>query len=270
MQLVLAQLASREGDIAHNLARALDIVHAVDGGTELVVFPETHLSGFAESGHVFDRALTLDGPELEALIEASRERDLAIAIGLLERDGETVFNTTVLITPEDGIALRYRKTHLWPDERALVRPGDALHCLEWRGRCIGLLICYDLEFPEPARALAAMGADLLVVTNGNMDPYGPVHARAAEARAQENQCFLAMSNRVGEGAGLVFAGESALIGPDGEPLFRAGREETVQSLSLEADRLTRIKRDYHYLEDRRLNLQGHLETQGPRHSWYFG
>jgi (R)-amidase len=276
MQLVLAQLASREGDIAHNLARALDIVHAADTGTALIVFPETHLSGFAEPGHVLDRALSLDGPELAALIEASRERDLAIAIGLLERDGETVFNTTVLITPEDGIALRYRKSHLWPDERELVRPGDALHCLEWRGRCIGLLICYDLEFPEPARALAAMGVDLLVVTNGNMDPYGPVHARAAEARAQENQCFLAMSNRVGEGAGLTFAGESALIGPDGEPLFRAGREETVQSLHVDADRSAHTKRDYHYLEDRRLNLQGHLETQdhletqGPRRSWYFG
>ncbi|MGQ7244680.1 carbon-nitrogen hydrolase family protein [Salinicola sp. V024] len=270
MQLVLAQLASREGDIAHNLGRALEVVHAAEAGTALIVFPETHLSGFAESGHVLDRALAVDGPELEALIEASRERDLAIAIGLLERDGETVFNTTVLITPEDGIALRYRKTHLWPDERELVRPGDALHCLEWRGRCIGLLICYDLEFPEPARALAAMGADLLVVTNGNMDPYGPVHARAAQTRAQENQCFLAMSNRVGEGAGLTFAGESALIGPDGEPLFRAGREEVVQPLHLDPARLSSARRDYDYNGDRRLNLQGHLETQGPRRSWYFG
>ena len=112
MQLVLAQLASREGEIEHNLTRALEVVHAVDDDTALIVLPEPHLSGFAEPGHVLDRALTLDGPELEALIEASRKRDLAIAIGLLERDGETVFNTTVLITPEDGIALRYRKTHL--------------------------------------------------------------------------------------------------------------------------------------------------------------
>lgn len=269
MQLVLAQLASREGEIEHNLARAFEVVHAVDDDTALIIFPETHLSGFAEPGHVLDRALTLDGPELEALIEASRKRDLAIAIGLLERDGETVFNTTVLITPEDGIALRYRKTHLWPDERTLVQPGDALHCLEWRGRCIGLLICYDLEFPEPARALATMGADLLVVTNGNMDPYGPVHARAAQTRAQENQCFLAMSNRAGQGAGLTFAGESALIGPDGDTLFRAGREETVQALHLDPARLSSAKQDYHYAEDRRLSLRGHLETQGSRRSWHF-
>ncbi|OLO04884.1 carbon-nitrogen hydrolase family protein [Salinicola socius] len=270
MQLVLAQLASREGDVAHNLGRALEVVHAADDGTALIVFPETHLSGFAEPEHVLDRALTLDGPELEALIEASRERDLAIAIGLLERDGEIVFNTTVLITPESGIALRYRKTHLWPDERTLVEPGDALHCLEWRGRCIGLLICYDLEFPEPARALAAMGADLLVVTNGNMDPYGPIHARAAQVRAQENQCFLAMSNRVGQGAGLIFAGESALIGPDGEALFRAGREETIQPLHLDPARLSSARQDYDYHGDRRLSLQGQLETQGSQRSWHFG
>lgn len=197
MQIALAQLAGREGDIAHNLSRTLACLRDADPETSLIVFPETHLTGFAEPGHVDDRTLTLDGDELATLITASREHDTALALGFLERDGEHVFNTTVLITPEDGIALRYRKAHLWPDERDLVAPGDSVGCVEWRGFQVGLLICYDLEFPEPARALGQLGCDLLLVTNGNMDPYGPMHARAAQARAQDNHYFVAMTNRAG-------------------------------------------------------------------------
>ncbi|MHB0774956.1 carbon-nitrogen hydrolase family protein [Halomonas sp. WWR20] len=269
MQIALAQLASREGDIANNLSRVVDCVRDSDPATALMIFPETQLTGFAEPGHVVDRALTLDGPELATLINLSREHDTALALGLLERAGEAIYNTTVLITPEQGLALRYRKTHLWPDERDLVSPGDSVSCVAWRGYRIGLLICYDLEFPEPARALAAMGTDLLVVTNGNMDPYGPVHARAAQARAQENQCFLAMANRAGEGAGLTFAGESALVAPDGELLFRAGREESVTPLTLDGERLERARRNYDYLRDRRLALPGHREETALGRVWHF-
>ena len=82
MQIALAQLAGREGDIAYNLSRTLACLRDADAETSLIVFPETHLSGFAEPEHVFDRALTLDGPELEALIEAGRDRDLAVGAQL--------------------------------------------------------------------------------------------------------------------------------------------------------------------------------------------
>lgn len=256
MQLALAQLSGREGDIAGNLEKALAALEQVPGGTALTVFPETHLSGFAESTPLEARALRLDGPELERLADAARQRDMAIAIGLIERSGERFFNTTVLLTPERGVALHYRKTHLWPDERDFLSPGDRLSCIRWRGLNIGLLICYDIEFPEPARALAALGADLLVVTNGNMDPYGPVHARASAARAQENQCFLVMANRAGRGAGLEFAGESALLDPYGETLFRAGREECVSLHTIDLEALQGARLAYDYRRDSRIRLQG--------------
>src|SRR5699024_11375552 len=70
---------------------------------------------------------------------------------------------------------------------ALPISGNQLSCAEWRGYKIGLLICYDLEFPETARALATQGVDLIVITNGNMNPYGPVHLHLGRARAIENQ-----------------------------------------------------------------------------------
>ncbi|PSJ44400.1 carbon-nitrogen hydrolase [Zobellella endophytica] len=270
MQIELAQLASREGDVEHNLAQALTWIDSRDPATRLVIFPETHLTGFAEPGHVEDRALAIAGPELTTLIDVSRRKDMAIAIGLLERDRDRVFNTTVLITPEEGVALRYRKTHLWPDERDLVCPGDRLVSGVWRGRRIGLLICYDIEFPETARALAAMGTDLILVTNGNMDPYGRVHRQAALARAQDNQVFIAMTNRAGSGAGLTFAGESAVMDPHGELVAELGRDQGSAPVWLDFTRLDRARRDYHYLADRRLQLAGRAEdAPDGRRYWFF-
>ncbi|MCG7600070.1 carbon-nitrogen hydrolase family protein [Halomonas sp. McH1-25] len=267
MQIELAQLSGREGDIAYNLDRALTQIERSHDDTQLIVFPETHLTGFAEPGHAEDRALDLDGPELAALKEASRRRDLAIAIGFLESDVQRVFNTTVLITPEDGIALRYRKTHLWPDERELVTPGDRMVCGMWRGRRIGLMVCYDIEFPETARALAAMGTELIVITNGNMDPYGPVHRSTAIARALENQAFVAMTNRAGRGVDMTFAGESAVIDPLGQLVTALGRDEDTVRATLDFSRLAVARRDYHYLDDRRIPLFGRLSElpDGQRH-----
>ena len=265
MQIALAQLPGIEGNIEANLDAALSTLERHGDQVSLVVFPETHLSGFAEQDHVDDRALALDGPQVARLVQASRDHDCALAIGLLERAADGVYNTTLLITPEDGIALTYRKTHLWPDERELVGLGQRIGVTRWRGLTLGLMICYDIEFPETARALGALGTDLMLVTNGNMDPYGPVHARAAQARAQDNQCFVAMANRCGEGAGLTFAGHSAAYSPLGETLFEADRDTGVHLVSLDLELLNRARRDYDYLADRRvsLDLQRDDDSRGP-------
>ncbi|MBN0038359.1 carbon-nitrogen hydrolase, partial [Pseudomonas aeruginosa] len=101
----------------------------------------------------------------------------------------------------------YRKTHLWVSEPGLVLPGDRFATLQWRGGRIGLLICYDSEFPESARALAELGAELILVSDGNMEPFGHVHRTSIAARAQENQVFAVVVNRVGEGEdAITFAG----------------------------------------------------------------
>jgi (R)-amidase len=126
-----------------------------------------------------------------------------------------------------------------------------------------LLICYDIEFPESARALAQLGAELLIVTNGNMDPYASTHRTAIMARAQENQAFALMVNRVEAGDdGLVFAGGSALVDPLGTLLFEAGREEGTFSVELDFDRLEIARRDYRYLDDQRLKLPGEVVERG--------
>lgn len=256
MKVELVQLAGRDGDTAHNLARALEAIAACAADTDLVVFPETHLMGFPTQDTIAALAEPLDGPTLQAIQQAARVHDIAIAIGMAERDGEHYYNTTVLMTPQ-GIALRYRKTHLWASDKGIFTAGDRYATALWKGVRVGVLICFDIEFPESARALGQLGAELIIVTNGNMDPYGPTHRTAIMARAMENQAFAVMVNRVGMGDdGLVFAGGSAVVDPFGNLLCEAGREECRQVMVLDFDRLQAARNDYRYLDERRLTLPG--------------
>lgn len=256
MKIELMQLAGRDGDTAYNLGRTLDAIASRGADTDLLVFPETHLTGFVAGEHIAQVAQTLDGPALCAIQHAVREHQVAVVVGLVERDNDRYYNTSVLITPE-GILLRYRKTHLWPSERGDITPGERFVTVPWNGIRVGILICYDIELPETARALAQLGADLIIVTNGNMDPYGPVHRTAIMARAQENQLFSVMVNRVGQGDdGLVFAGGSAAVDPFGRVLCEAGRDESRHVVTLDMAQISAARADYHYLNDRRLFLDG--------------
>ncbi|WP_321857243.1 carbon-nitrogen hydrolase family protein [Burkholderia cenocepacia] len=257
MQVELAQLSLVDGDVTHNTRKVIDTIERVDvaGGTKLVVFPETTLSGFPTRENVADVAETLDGPRLRAVRDAARRKGVAVAVGLAERDDGRFYNTTVLVDERGDIVLRYRKTHLWASDVGVFTPGDRFATCVWNGLTVGLLICYDIEFPETARAVAALDADLLIVTNGNMDPFGPVHRRAIAARAMENQMFAVMVNRCGPGDDdLTFAGLSTLVDPFGESTIELGRDEAVAAANLDLTRLEASREHYSYLHDARVPL----------------
>ena len=257
MQVELAQLSLVDGDVAHNTRKVIDSIERVDvaGGTKLIVFPETTLSGFPTRENVAEVAETLDGPRLVAVRDAARRKGVAVAVGLAERDGERFYNTTVLVDERGDIVLRYRKTHLWASDVGVFTPGDRFATCVWNDLTVGLLICYDIEFPETARAVAALDADLLIVTNGNMDPFGPVHRRAIAARAMENQMFAVMVNRCGAGDDdLTFAGLSTLVDPFGDSTIELGRDEAVAPANLDLTRLEASREHYSYLHDARVAL----------------
>jgi len=256
MQLELLQLAGRDGDTTYNLRRILDAITQCALGTDILVFPEAYLTGFLGPENIDKFAESLDGASVHAIQQAVRDRDVAVVVGLIEEEGGCFYNTTVFVAPE-GILFKYRKTHLWVSEPGLVLPGDRYTTLRWRGICIGLLICYDTEFPETARALAALGAELVLVTDGNMEPYGYVHRTSITARAQENQAFFAVVNRVGEAAdGTVFAGGSAVVAPSGHMLLEAGRHECRHVIDLDMAQLSEARTIYDYSKDQRFQLPG--------------
>ena len=258
IQLELAQIPIVDGAVGvsgANVQRVLKTIAQRAAETDLIVFPETTLSGFPTRHNVSDVAEAIDGPSLTAVRHAAREARVAVAVGFAERDGSRFFNTTVLVDEHGEIALRYRKTHLWASDVGVFEPGDRYDVCSFKGVTVGLLICYDIEFPETARAVASLGADLLIVTNGNMDPFGPVHRRAIVARAMENQMFAALVNRIGPGDdNLTFPGESALIDPFGDVVCDAGQQEQVLRATLDPARLEGAREHYRYLHDARIAL----------------
>lgn len=267
MKLELIQMAGRDGDVAGNLERTLRAIADCAPGTDIVMFPEAQITGFLNQQNIGELAEPVDGPSVQAICAAARARDVAVLVGLIERDGERFYNTLLFITPQ-GVALSYRKTHLWVGEPGLVLPGDRFSTVLWRGVRIGLLICYDIEFPESACALAALGADLILIADGNMEPYGHVHHTAVAARAQENQVFAAMVNRVGEGSGEVFAGGSTVVDPFGQRLFEAGSQACRHGVELDLTRIAAARSLYDYRAEKRLHLHGSFSEQpDARREW---
>ncbi|SIR00165.1 carbon-nitrogen hydrolase family protein [Peribacillus simplex] len=249
VNIALAQLSCEEGRIEKNLSRLDDVVDKYGHSHDLIVFPETFITGFLSPEVCRTLAEPLNGPIVKHIERQAKKSNASIVVGLYEKEGENLYNTTVLVGPT-GLLLSYRKTHLWAGESSAVKAGNYYRSCSWQGTNIGLLICYDIEFPETARAVASMGTELLVLTDGNWD--GPVHRLAIKARAQENQMFVAMANRVGQLEETAFCGESVVVDPYGRVIAEAGREEEVLSASIDLSLVQESRQQYHYLKERRV------------------
>jgi predicted amidohydrolase len=197
---------------------------AAGAGARLIVFPECALTGYGYESReeAWPHAETLPGPATHAVAADCRELGVWAVFGLLEGDDERLFNACALVGP-GGFVAGYRKIHrpfLGVDRFAT--PGDrpfAVHDLG--GLRLGMNICYDGSFPESSRALALLGADLIVLPTN-----WPTGARAAchlpEARALENHVYYFAVNRVGEERGFRFIGRSRAIDYNGEVMASAG------------------------------------------------
>jgi predicted amidohydrolase len=218
----LAQLTPRPRDPKANLARVRELL-AAGPEDELIVLPELFLSGY-QLTDVEPLAVDIDGAEVGELREAARAAETAVIVGAVERVGDGVANSAVCIDRSGELAGAYRKAHLFGDEQDAYVPGDELTVVELSGRKVGPMICFDMEFPEVARTLALRGADLLVTISANPFPFEVDHDLFARTRALENGLPHVYVNRVGEEAGMRFAGGSLALDPDACVLAEAGRD----------------------------------------------
>ncbi|WP_414901793.1 nitrilase-related carbon-nitrogen hydrolase [Sphingomonas flavalba] len=263
LRVAAAQIALVDGDYAANLASIGAAVATAGPDHDLLVLPETATSGFASRDDVERLAEPLDGPTVARLRDWSRAYDLTIACGLAERDAGRLFNTAVVVA-DGAVQIAYRKTQLWVGETGIFTPGDTFGSAAWHGTRIGALICFDVEFPETARAVAVAGARVIAVCNGNMAPFGPNHRIAACARAMENQAFLVMCNRVGQGRIDSFAGGSLIVDPAGRILAEAdGASETLLSAEIGLNEIETARHTYDYLQLRRIAFPAKAGPPGP-------
>jgi len=208
----------------------------------LIVFPECSLTGYVFSSReeALPYAETIPGPSTEELLSVCRELDVYVVFGLLEKEGDRLFNALSFVGPK-GFAASYRKNHLpFLGIDRFVDKGDRpfqVHSTTIGN--IGLHICYDVLFPESARIMALLGADIVVLSTNFPHGRGDALNCVARARTIENKVNMVTSDRVGAERGFNFAGLSNVVDVTGEILSIASpdKEEIVYGeVSLEAAR----------------------------------
>jgi (R)-amidase len=240
LRVALAQLQPLES-VSENVELVVETVRAQPDS--LVVFPELMLNGY-DLRTVERHGLDARGPELAAVGEAARSAGSDVVVGLAESVADGVANTAAVVARNGETVALYRKTHLFGRERAVFVAGDELRPASVGDVTVGLMICFDMEFPETARALARRGARLLLTISANMEPFGDDHAVMVRARAVESRLPHVYVNRTGEQAGLRFVGESRAVDADGTVLAQLGGEPTVSALDVPLTTETDERVDY--------------------------
>jgi predicted amidohydrolase len=259
MRLTIAGLQhpGHPGDVPANLAVVADAARdAKARGADLLVTPEMFVSGYNIGARVAELAAE---PLAEQVAQVAADAGIAIVAGLPERLADGSVANTALFVDETGAELaRYRKTHLFSDlDRALFVAGNELGALvEYRGVRLALLICYDVEFPEPVRAAARQGAHVVVVPTAQMEPFAFIAETLIPVRAWENQVYVAYVNRSGAEGDLRYVGRSSIVAPSGEVLdaVPASQSTGLVLATVDTDVTAQAQRLNPYLDDLRLDL----------------
>jgi predicted amidohydrolase len=232
IKLALAQISSTRERKKDNLRKMEEFtLRAKELGADLVTFPEMALTGYVLRDQVYEFAERIPGPSTNRIEEVAKKTEMHIIFGmpeLSERAKSTIFNTAVIIGPQ-GLIGKYRKmylpTHSVFEEKRYFRQGYEISVFDTTIGKIGLLICYDIFFPEVCRLTRLKGAELIVCISASPAMRKSYFETLTSARAIENTAFLAYVNLVGVEDGLQFWGGSRLIGPAGNLIRRAKYDE---------------------------------------------
>lgn len=260
MRIGIVQSSPIFGEVEKNIADCLDLIssHTAD----LWVLPELFATGYQFLNAAEARELAEPVPigmTTQALIAYAARNECSIVAGLPELDGDNIYNSAVLIAP-DGFLSRYRKIHLFYEEKINFTPGDLPFTVVDIGIAkIGMMVCFDHLFPESARSLALQGADVIAHPANLVLP--DLAQRTMSIRAMENGVYTATANRVGTEAradeSLTYTGQSQVIAPDGEALVRLSQDQVEVAvveidIALARDKAITVHNDK--LGDRRPDL----------------
>lgn len=259
-RIAVLQSTCRPNDPAGRLA---DLKAALEGpakGAHLLLTPELFLSGYNVGPAIADLAEPRDGPSVSAARELAANTGTALVLSYPERDGDTIYNAAAVIGPDGSLIASYRKLHLIGDyELGAFCVGDKLSVADVplaSGGAIKIapMICYDIEFPEAARAAALAGTDLIAAPTAMRTRFRHVAEKLVPTRAFENGIFVAYANHAGAEGDWEYCGLSCIVGPDGHDLVRAGDAPEVLVADIDLDAIARARAELPYLTDRRADL----------------
>lgn len=232
IKVALAQIECKNGDKNANITKIeRNVKKAKEQGATLVIFPELSLTGYLVRDQIYELAEEIPGPSTKIIEGIARKTGTYIIFGMPEKTEKaqaTVYNAAVLIGPQ-GIIGKYRKTHLPThsvfEERIYFRQGYHATSLTTELGKIGLIICYDIFFPEIVRLTRLKGAQLIVCISASPSTRRLFFETLTTARAIENTAFLVYVNLVGIEDGLHFWGGSRVVSPNGKVLVQAKYDE---------------------------------------------
>lgn len=219
---------------------------------DLVLLPELFACGYNIGAALAQRAETQDGPTFAAMAGLARAHGVAIHYGYAERDGAAIYSSAACVSPEGAVLGRHRKLVIPPGfERDHFTPGAGVRLFDYRGLRMATLICYDAEFPESVRHVAAKGAQLVLVPTALGAQWGWVAESMIPTRAYENGIYLAYANCAGSEHGFDYLGASVIAAPDGTEVARAGSNPGLILADLDPARIGAAQARLPYLGDRK-------------------
>jgi predicted amidohydrolase len=232
VRIALAQISCKRANKEENLKKMEEIVKKFkDQSVDLVIFPELSLTGYVVRDQIYELAEIIPGPSTYAVEKIAEKTQTHIILGMpevSEKTKATIYNTAVLVGPKGYIG-KYRKmylpTHSVFEEKRYFRPGYQSAVFNTELGRLGLIICYDIFFPEVSRLTRLKGAQLIVCISASPAVRKTFFEILTAARAIENTTFLAYVNLVGIEDGLQFWGGSRLIAPSGRVLAKAKYDE---------------------------------------------
>jgi len=249
-------------DPGRNFERARELAEEATGrGARLIVFPEMFATGFSMKAEL---VAGFAAETREFLSGLASELSAFVLAGYGEPADPRPANACSIFDPAGNEVLHYRKMHPFSmaEEHRHYLAGETVETADVEGLRVTPLICYDLRFPEPFR-VAALGTDLYCVVANWPEPRRRHWSLLLRARAIENQAYVLGVNRVGSGDGLVYTGDSALLDPMGDEVAAAGPgSEEGFGGEVDSEEVTRVRRRFGFLDDRKPALYASLET-GP-------
>ncbi|WP_126992676.1 carbon-nitrogen hydrolase family protein [Thermosipho globiformans] len=236
MLIAAAQFSPKPGNFEYNLKKHIEFIEkAGELGASLILFPELSISGYTYDKNILEDSISFFNEVQSELLRLSRKYNLAIVGGVPRKVLSEVRNSVFVIKKKKEI-LFYDKTHLFRGEKDVFSPGERFLVFKFKGVRFGILICYEIGFPEISRILALNGAQVLLAPFAFSKERKNIYEIATRARALENGAFLVTSSTSGKGL-MDFIGNSRIVGPDGNVITQAKRKEELIYADIDVSKL---------------------------------
>ncbi len=263
-RVALAQLNSDLGDARANLERAKEFIRrAAEDGADFILFPELFLQGYRADEAFTDTAIAPYGETVKQLEAMASEHAIHIIMGAARKDTafpHALYNSAVFVGP-NGLIGWYDKTHLGTfsvfREGVYFASGSELPVFDTSFGPVGILICYDADFPEPSRVLALKGAVINFIISAGPASFREGWKNLLFVRAFENAYYTVYCNVAGRQKDSEFNGCSRIVSPTGDVVVTAAddREDYVVG-DLDLSLVAKTRQQMHLFADRAVGLYG--------------